>query len=242
MYLNWSQSFLWMLKEAHIWMKRVSNYNNYKYVINLNIFIYQTFFRDLPSMFIYNIINTFNKSEIIKQDTKNKLIIMIPWFASNTWCLYKLKQDINNEWYEIKTIDNIIFFHNIEKQKKKTIEDVLNIIKLNKNREIILFWYSFWWAIAEQIRIKKNIPRITYWTPVNPNIAPFWVGLTYYWKEISWKKRQINDESYIVNINEEFSFANPNPNWIIIKWQFSHFSINQEEVIKTIIDEINKIV
>lgn len=243
---KWCTSFINCFKSANTGLKEYSDNNNSEYFFNLLKFLYESFWKDLPYIIlqdiIYNLWLIFNDDKTLEiiNDTNKKIVIVIPWFWSTTGILPKVKDRIKKEWYNCIPIDNRIWFHNLKKIQRKTIRDILNVLSNNQWKDIVLFWYSYWWWIAHIVWDKHNIPQVTYWTPTNSSDAPFWVWANYYGIEMKKYKGKWSNQS--IDIVEEFSFANPFP-WDrkIVNWTLSHFSPNSKKWLDIIIDSINSI-
>lgn len=233
-------------KQAHKGLLDCSNWKTIEYIKNAFRFLFQTYVRDLPYIIVNELVYYIemliisNKLNFEKENIKDKvLIILIPWFGSTTWLLRKLKNEIKESWYDYIPVDNRIYFHNLKAKQKSTYLEVIRILKENKNRSVILFWYSHWWTIAHKIWKRKELPQVTYWTPISSDI-PFTSWLVYYWMELNWASG-IWPNELSFDITEQFSFSNPNP-WErkVVKWEFSHFWVNWKKSVEMIMNWIKE--
>ena len=212
-FINWCKSFADCCSSAHNWLLFYSDWNKLQYFLNSLRFLYETFWKDglyiIYHDFVYSvkkIVFDRKKSEIINE-INWKVVILIPWFSTTTWALSKLKQWIESSWYNCVPIDTRVFFHNIKKTRINVIKQVLKIIEDKWSDNIVLCWYSYWWAIAHLIWEKYWIPQVTYGTPLNPESSPFAVWANYYWIDMWLKSIWANELS--TDIVEQYSFANP---------------------------------
>lgn len=241
---NWCESFVNCCKNASEWLMEYSENDRIKFMQNIAVFIYQSFLKDWPFMLTNDIIFSINsvlfkeKQDSIQKEIMDKIVILIPWFTSNIWALPNLIKAIDSGGYTCLPINKRLLFHNIEKVQWQIIKEVLSIIKKNKDKQMVLFWYSYWWSIAHMIWAKRNIPQVTYWAPLDSANIPITVWLHLFWKTIA---TPMGANGNSIDIVEAFSPENPFP-WdrIVAKWVLNHFSPNRKEAIDLIMEWIDQ--
>jgi len=205
-----SLAYWWDLYEMVVkWSKRLYN-TEWRMIEKLPKFIYQTWLKDWPEI-IFNelkwVIENWYSDNIEHHiwDINKKIIIILPWALSTTASLSKIKEKFIEEEYSYYALNYRLTFLNHKEKRNKIIKETSKILlKLKKeNKEVILFGYSYWWALAETIWDKQKIDTISLSTWNDFSYTPF----TTIWKFV------VN----IINLITAFQFKN------IIDFKFKEF-------------------
>lgn len=238
--------FIKCAKNWHEWMLQLSEWDMIKYILNTIKYLWSSLFIDGPTMFLndleYVLSKKFfnDKRYIVQEDVKDKVVILLQWVTSNIWAMPKLYNAILEEWMTPYPINKRVLFHNMEEVQKEifklTRRSVINMRK--EGKEIVLFWYSYGWAIAEWLWQILKIPVVTYWAPLDSSSLPVTLWFQLCWQKIKPVPKQGEQSIAIV---EEYSLENP-LNWDrrVAKGVLGHFTMNRDLVVSMIMSAINE--
>jgi len=174
--------------------------------------------------------NTINK-------TSNEVAYLLWWYYLSPATLLELKNELESKWINVKIINKRYYS---KESIWVIIRELKNSLTENKWKDIVLFWYSAWWAIAHRVWAKNWYKSISFWLSEDPKKTMVWTLLSLT-KEKELENTVIPESG--TNIIESFSWMVPNTweiweNTIRLNDVYSHMTIWKKEVIDEVVKQI----
>ena len=193
--------------------------------------------RDLASIFFHEIVPDPYE---LKSTAEKCTVLFIPGYSMTANGASPLLSNICGAGCQIAKCEQRMWFKNVRKITKWAYEQVAMIRA--SGQEPILLGYSMGGDIAQHVASKMDVDAISLSTPIMSQHT-FFAALDLILRgRVS--SRKTFRGAYGSSLSEAFSFHIPRPDredHVTIKGVYSHFGVNNPEVIQAVVDRIEKL-